>query len=77
MPSPTRRRSPLLYDSGSYERALDIALEKSAWNGFGARRSASEANGKLRGIGIAAPIEATGAAPSAIAGQVGRPRGAV
>ena len=61
----------LLYDSGSYERALDIALEKSDWNGFGARRSGSEANGKLRGIGIAAPIEATGAAPSAIAGSLG------
>ena len=61
----------LLYDSGSYERALDIALEKSDWNGFAARRSASEAEGKLRGIGIAAPIEATGAAPSAIAGQLG------
>lgn len=61
----------LLYDSGSYERALDIALEKSDWNGFAARRSASEAGGKLRGIGIAAPIEATGAAPSAIAGQLG------
>ena len=61
----------LLYDSGSYERALDIALEKSDWSGFAARRSASEANGKLRGIGIASPIEATGAAPSAIAGQLG------
>ncbi len=61
----------LLYDSGSYERALDIALEKADWNGFAARRSASEAEGKLRGIGIAAPIEATGAAPSAIAGQLG------
>ena len=61
----------LLYDSGSYERALDIALERSDWNGFAARRSASEAEGKLRGIGIAAPIEATGAAPSAIAGQLG------
>ena len=61
----------LLYDSGSYERALDIALDKSDWSGFAARRSASEANGKLRGIGIASPIEATGAAPSAIAGQLG------
>ena len=61
----------LLYDSGSYERALDIALEKADWNGFAARRSASEAEGRLRGIGIAAPIEATGAAPSAIAGQLG------
>ena len=61
----------LLYDSGDYERALDIALEKSDWNGFAARKSASEAAGKLRGIGLAAPIEATGAAPSAIAGQLG------
>ncbi len=61
----------LLYDSGAYEGAFDIVLEKSDWAGFGERKRASEAAGKLRGIGVAAPIEATGAAPSAIAGSLG------
>ncbi len=61
----------LLYDSGNYGAALDKALELSDYAGFEARRKASEAAGKLRGIGISTPIEATGAAPSAIAGQLG------
>ena len=61
----------LLYDSGNYEAALDKALEMSAHSGFAARKSESEQRGKLRGIGISTPIEATGAAPSAIAGQLG------
>ena len=61
----------LLYDSGEYERAIDIAVAASGWDGFAERRRRSEAAGKLRGIGLAAPIEATGAAPSAIAGSLG------
>jgi carbon-monoxide dehydrogenase large subunit len=61
----------LLYDSGDYATALDLALKKADYTGFAARRKQSEARGKLRGIGIATPIEATGAAPSAIAGALG------
>ena len=61
----------LLYDSGDYERTLDIALDGSAYAGFAARRDEAKARGKLRGIGLSAPIEATGAAPSAIAGSLG------
>ena len=61
----------LLYDSGEYERAIDVAVAASGWHGFAERRRRSEAAGKLRGIGLAAPIEATGAAPSAIAGSLG------
>jgi carbon-monoxide dehydrogenase large subunit len=61
----------LLYDSGDYATALDRALKKSDYAGFAARKKQSEARGKLRGIGVATPIEATGAAPSQIAGQLG------
>ena len=61
----------LLYDSGSYEAALDIVLDKSEYAGFAARREESKKAGKMRGIGLSTPIEATGAAPSAIAGQLG------
>lgn len=61
----------LLYDSGNYEQALDMALDMSDYAGFAARRDEAKNRGKLRGIGVCAPIEATGAAPSAIAGQLG------
>jgi carbon-monoxide dehydrogenase large subunit len=61
----------LMYDSGNYAAALDKALEVSDYKGFAARRDASAKEGKLRGIGFSLPIEATGAAPSAIAGQLG------
>ncbi len=61
----------LVYDSGDYENTLDVALKAADYAGFEARRATAKANGKLRGIGISTPIEATGAAPSAIAGQLG------
>jgi len=61
----------LMYDSGEYGAALDKALELSDYKGFAARRDASAKQGKLRGVGFSLPIEATGAAPSAIAGQLG------
>ncbi|MCC1494544.1 xanthine dehydrogenase family protein molybdopterin-binding subunit [Cognatishimia sp. F0-27] len=48
------------YDSGEFEAILDRTLLAADWNGFPARRSASEATGKLRGIGIANPIEIAG-----------------
>ncbi|NKC12642.1 MAG: molybdopterin-dependent oxidoreductase [Gammaproteobacteria bacterium] len=61
----------LMYDSGEYARTLDKALAAADTDGFAARKQQSEAAGKKRGIGYALPIEATGAAPSAIAGQLG------
>ena len=61
----------LLYDSGEYAKTMDKALAAADVSGFAARKQQSAANGKLRGIGYSLPIEATGAAPSAIAGQLG------
>lgn len=45
------------YDSGQFEQNMDTALSMIDYDGFEARRTASEANGKLRGIGIANVIE--------------------
>lgn len=45
------------YDCGDFEPVLDRALELSDYAGFPARREASAARGKLRGIGLANPIE--------------------
>jgi aerobic carbon-monoxide dehydrogenase large subunit len=61
----------LLYDSGDYEATMDKALGLADYAGFEARRAESKSRDLLRGIGVAVPIEATGAAPSAIAGQLG------
>jgi carbon-monoxide dehydrogenase large subunit len=61
----------LTYDSGNYAETLDAALKDGDYAGFEARRADAKARGKLRGIGLAAYIEACGVAPSAIAGQLG------
>ena len=61
----------LTYDSGQYALAMDKALELIDYAGFPARREASKAKGKLRGIGFSAYIEACGIAPSAVVGSLG------
>ncbi len=48
------------YDSGAFEQILDQGLALADWQGFGARRAASEARGLLRGRGIATFLEWTG-----------------
>ena len=59
------------YDTGDYEATLDKALAMSDYAGFEARRAASAARGKLRGIGLSHYIEACGIAPSNLVGQLG------
>jgi len=61
----------LTYDSGDYFTTLDIALKAADYAGFEQRRQEAARHGKLRGIGIAAYIEACAMAPSALAGQLG------
>jgi len=48
------------YDSGAFERMLDQGLALADWAGFDARRAQSQAQGKLRGRGIATFLEWTG-----------------
>jgi carbon-monoxide dehydrogenase large subunit len=61
----------LMYDTGDYEAHLDKALELADYRNFDQRRQASEAKGKLRGVGFSCYIEACGVAPSAVAGSLG------
>ena len=61
----------LAYDTGNYQATLDSALELADVDGFGSRKTTSEANGKKRGIGFSTYIEACGIAPSAVAGALG------
>ncbi|WP_224814458.1 xanthine dehydrogenase family protein molybdopterin-binding subunit [Hasllibacter sp. MH4015] len=59
------------YDTGDYEGTMSKLLEMIDRDGFEARRAESEANGKLRGLGVNCYIEACGIAPSALVGQLG------
>ena len=59
------------YDTGDYGATMDKLEEMIDRNGFEARRKASEANGKLRGMGVNCYIEACGIAPSNLVGQLG------
>ena len=61
----------LQYDTGDYEASLDAALKLADYKNFAKRRAASEAKGKLRGVGFSCYIEACGIAPSAVVGSLG------
>jgi carbon-monoxide dehydrogenase large subunit len=59
------------YDTGNYDATMDKLAEIADLAGFEGRRAQSAANGKLRGLGVAAYIEACGIAPSSLVGALG------
>ena len=59
------------YDTGDYVATMDKLEEIADLSGFEARRVASEAKGRLRGLGVNCYIEACGIAPSNLVGQLG------
>ena len=61
----------LQYDTGDFLACMTKAQSLAEVSGFAARKTASEAKGKLRGIGYSSYIEACGIAPSNIAGALG------
>jgi carbon-monoxide dehydrogenase large subunit len=61
----------LEYDSGNYDRQMDKLEAMIDRDGFEARRIESAKNGKLRGLGLNAYIEACGIAPSNLVGILG------
>ncbi|MEA2947463.1 MAG: aerobic carbon-monoxide dehydrogenase large subunit [Alphaproteobacteria bacterium] len=50
------------YDSGEFEKSMDIALKLADHGGFEQRRAESRKRGKLRGIGLSNTIERAAAA---------------
>jgi len=52
------------YDSGDFPAVMAAGLEHADWVGFAARRAESARGGRLRGIGLAYYLEATGGSPS-------------
>ncbi|MDB5880328.1 MAG: carbon monoxide dehydrogenase [Ramlibacter sp.] len=61
----------LQYDTGDFHACMDKSKALAEVDGFAARKAATEARGKLRGIGYSSYIEACGIAPSNIAGALG------
>ena len=61
----------VVYDTGDYAASMDKAIELADVSGFPARKAASKAKGKLRGLGVASYIEACGIAPSSLVGSLG------
>ena len=59
------------YDTGDYNATMDKLEDIADFSGFAARRAASEAKGKVRGLGVNCYIEACGIAPSNLVGQLG------
>ena len=58
---PYHAPSGVTYDSGDFAGIIDRGLHFAQWNDFAGRRAASEARGKIRGIGFASYLEITAA----------------
>ncbi len=67
----------LTYDSGAYERVMDIALEKADWAGFEERRKQAATRGLLRGVAVANYIEIASGVPRERAEVTILPEGAI
>ncbi len=65
----------LQYDSGNYEPAMDMALEKLGYKALRAKQAELRKQGKYIGIGISTYLEACGLAPSALVGSLGAQAG--
>ncbi|MDO8678330.1 MAG: xanthine dehydrogenase family protein molybdopterin-binding subunit [Acidobacteriota bacterium] len=53
-----------VYDSGDYEKCMDLALKNAKWKELKAERDAAKAKGRLVGIGMAMYVEVCGLGPS-------------
>ncbi len=53
-----------VYDSGDYEKALDLGLKTAGWEELKQQRDAARAEGRLVGLGLAMYVEVCGLGPS-------------
>ena len=61
---PYQTQMGAVYDSGDYQKALDLALKESNWKGLIAERDAARKDGRLVGLGLAMYVEVCGLGPS-------------
>lgn len=59
------------YDSGNYQGLFDKLEEISGYGDLRSEQESKRAKGKLWGVGVSGCIEASGPAPSAVAGSLG------
>ena len=62
---PFATQTGAVYDSGDYEKALNLALKNAQWDRLKAERDAARAQGRLVGLGLAMYVEVCGLGPSA------------
>src|SRR5258708_15822468 len=62
------------YDCGEFGRGMDLALGLADRAGFEKRRAEAQRHGKLRGLGIANPIEVAGGPYTAMNPDTAEPR---
>jgi carbon-monoxide dehydrogenase large subunit len=74
---PYRNPMNTLYDSGTYEVNMDLAMKIADWDGFEARRDEAKARGKLLGQGIANYVESSTGAPKERTEITIKPEGSV
>src|SRR6266550_3376246 len=74
---PYRNAVGMLYDSGTYEKNMDWAMEIADWKGFAQRRREAKKRGKLLGLGLANYVESSIGAPNEQARITVRPEGRV
>lgn len=60
-----------VYDSGDYQRLFDKAVEMADYQAMRKAQEEARQQGRLVGIGVVGCIEASGPAPSAVAGSLG------
>jgi carbon-monoxide dehydrogenase large subunit len=60
---PYRNAVGMLYDSGTYEANMDLAMSIADWTGFKQRKKEAKKRGKLLGLGMANYVESSIGAP--------------
>jgi len=61
----------LTYDSGNYQRALDLAVDHAGYAALRAEQAEARKEGRLMGIGVSTYVEICGLGPSQVAGAIG------
>jgi carbon-monoxide dehydrogenase large subunit len=74
---PYRNAVGMLYDSGTYEANMDLAMRIADWDGFRQRRKDAKKRGKLLGLGMANYVESSIGAPKERTEITVRPNGTV
>lgn len=60
---PYRNAVGMLYDSGTYEANMDLAMKIADWDGFKQRKREAKKRGKLLGLGLAHYVESSIGSP--------------